>query len=77
MHQQLRLQKYKQERTISVVAANLHLRPTQRYCKAARAILVCYCTIEALMRRSGGFAEAVQLRRRYAVMKEAARARRR
>ena len=26
---------------------------------------------------SGGFAEAVQLRRRYAVMKEAARARRR
>ena len=40
---------------LSVVADNLQLRPTpQRYCKAARAILVCYCTIEALRAVRGG-----------------------
>ena len=45
MHQQLRLQKHKQSGGLSVVADNLQLRPTpQRYCKAARAILVCCCT---------------------------------
>ena len=47
--------------------------PPKKVCNldpmAPRSLYVAHC--------SGGFAEAVQLRRRYAVMKEAARARRR
>ena len=59
-------------------------RAAARTSRAARAGVLRLVSLQAASARdsdiahcSGGFAEAVQLRRRYAVMKEAARARRR